>query len=421
MILKSNALKFYICLIIPSLIYAEIADEQVAMQLFDSVKAAEKRGYSFTQSQAQLSVPRIQQKVRSLEKLAQNKKIIDECFRKEMDMKNTHYVFYTAVPYLRLFQDITRKLYKRKVGNIGALSQKSFQFIRYTYNDPIYGQYKDVTDFLIQEIQENGMVDDNLTRLKTILVSTNLAFFGNIGFTGESTYYYLNHPQPWARAKREWLDASLKSFGYSTAFSNELLALQDLTKTGMGDLFQLFIPKEMVNSIGYLSWRQGIPFDVPFISAIFQRPNLSLSRADQIYPDEINKLINEIKKNWKEKDPATVTLVNNLLESVRAGKFHLDEFLQTYKKAPAALPFLNYYQARLLVTNDQLLNPSSGIIIYRYSSMDPQKEQEYKAKLNGILEKMEDSKKVPDTSFAEKLENLKNSLNRLTARITATP
>ena len=120
---------------------------------------------------------------------------------------------------------------------MGALEDKSFQFIRYSYNDPVYSQYKNATDFLVKELTQNGIIDDNQVRLKTILVSTNLSLFGNAAFAGESTWKFLNQPQPWGVAPAAWLEASLKSFGYPAEYAKKLIALAPLIIHDQGDLF----------------------------------------------------------------------------------------------------------------------------------------------------------------------------------------
>ncbi len=367
-------------------------DLEIANQLFEQVEQAKKEGHSLTQSQAQMSVVPIQNKIKKLPKLATYKDIIHQAFEKEQEFKATHYVFYTAIPYMRLFQDITRKLFQIKIGKIGALKEKSFQFIRYTHDDPTYSRYPDVTTFLIHELEQNGIIDDNETRLKTILVSTNLAFFGNAGLEGESTYNYFISPQVWARAKKEWLESCLKSFGYDPIWAEKFLALQELTKTETGDLFQIFIPKNLVNQIGYISWRQGIPFDLTFIKNVFDRTLLTMSPVDQIYAKEINERLATIKQKWKERDPATVSLVEQLINNVKSGKYHLTPFLELYKLKPIALKYLNYYQARLLITNELLLNPLSGINIFRYSTLSKENELKYKQELNALISHMTQSK-----------------------------
>lgn len=383
------------------------ADQAVAKELFSRA-----RNYPESQSFSQLRVPFVQSKVLELSGLARHEQIINLALAKEVEMANQGYaVFYTAVPYMRMFQDISRKMYKAVVGKVGALGEKAFQFIRYAYQDPTYMQYNNVTDFLLTEIAKEGIIDDNLIRLKTILVSTNLAFFGNAGFTGESTYFYFNNPQPWASANPEWLRAALVSFGYSTNYVDELMSLVPDIVTKTGDIFQIFITTSKVDDIGYLSWRQGIPFDVPFIEDLFGRPDMTFGRSDRIYAAEINNRIAEFKEKYRNGDQGAVNMVNYLLKSVANGDFKLSPFFKLYKTGK--LRFTNFYQARLLI-GSWFLDPTQGVRIYRYSTLDPEREQAYKRRLKDIFRRMEQERRqrlnIPQITPAEVVETEKESV-----------
>lgn len=380
-------------------------DQQVARDLIQESIALKGQ----TQSHSHLNVKFVQQKMMQATGLARHQEIIEQALAREVEVaKQGYVVFYTAVPYMRLFQDVTRKEYQAVVGRIGALQEKAFQFVRYNYNDPVYMQYKNVNDFLIQEITKEGIVDDNIIRLKTILVSTNLAFFGNMGFTGESTYHYFNNPQPWASANPEWLKQSLVSFGYSTQFVDELMQLAQDIVTDTGDLFQIFIPKDLINQIGYLSWRQGIPFDIEFINSMFvgkpviikneqgqiikefTRDKMTFGRGDALFSAEINQRIADYKAQYAAGDPTIVAMTNYMLGNIRQGKYHLIPFLDVYKQG--VLPYTNFYQARLLI-GPWLLDPTRGLKIYRYSTLDKAREQKYKQGLKDIFNRMEQERR----------------------------
>lgn len=365
---------------------ATAADQEVARGLFEKAK-----NYPESQSYSQLRVKFVQDKVLGLSGLARHEHIIDLALAKEVEMAKQGYaVFYTAVPYMRMFQDISRKMYKAVVGKVGALEEKAFQFIRYAYQDATYMQYDNVTDFLLTEIAKEGIIDDNLIRLKTILVSTNLAFFGNAGFTGESTYFYFNNPQPWASANPEWLRTALVSFGYSPNFVDELMSLVPDIVTKTGDIFQIFITMNKVDDIGYLSWRQGIPFDVAFIQDLFGRPTMKFGRSDRIYAEEINNRIAEFKEKYINGDQGAINMVNYLLKSVANGDYRLSPFLVFYKTGK--LPYTNFYQARLLI-GPWFLDPTQGVKIYRYSTLDIAREQAYKRRLKDIFRRMEQERR----------------------------
>jgi|GEM_PF-2070334 len=371
------------------------ADQTELQHIIHEVDQAKGRGY--TQTEAHMSVPSVQEAMSGELNLARNKRIITEALHKERALTDDYYVFYTAIPYMRLFQDVTRKLYKRKFGTVGALKDKAFQFVRYTYNDPVYSQYADATDFLVKELTQSGIIDDNQVRLKTILVSTNLSIFGNAAFAGESTWRFLNKPQPWGVAPAAWLEACLKSFGYPPEFTKKLIALAPFIKHDQGDLFQIFVPRALVDRVGYLSWRQGIPFDPDVIEEWFERDPLYLGKLGEgkgaIIHEEINERIYNLRRQWQAGNLEVRRQVNLMVKHAKEGKYWLSTGLDAYKKTPQDVFEINYQQGRLLITNDMLLNPNSGLKIYRYSNLPPSQMTEYKKKLRHVFLEMEAHKK----------------------------
>jgi len=362
-------------------------DQVEAQQLLQQAKLGS------TQSEAHLTRRWVRVDLVNEAGIARHKKIIDQALERERKYKDKYLVFYTSIPYMRLFQDVTRKLYRRVEGKAGALKDKAFQFIRYTFKDPTYSQYKNVTQFLLDEIEKNGMVDDNDVRLKTILVSTSLAFFSNIGQPGESAYSYFNNPQAWASLNPDWLKKSIRSFGYPEEYTDQLIDLAKTIITDTGDLFQIFIPKTEANNIGYVSWRQGIPFDPQFLKWLFEREEMTYSRKDKLFHAEINEKLKKLKKNWLARDPETVKMVEYMLDNVKNGKYLISPFLTKFVNEPEKIEFpINFAQARLLVTNDYLLNPKSGILIFRYVTLDPIREELYKQRLRNIIQQMEVNK-----------------------------
>src|ERR1700722_5114525 len=351
------------------------ADRNVLQTVMQQVQEGSRIGY--TQSEAYLTIKMVQDKLNTTPWLDKDKKIIMDAMAKERELKNDYYVFYTAIPHMRLLQDITRKLYKKTVGNVGALQDKAFQFIRYTYNDPLYNQYKNSTEFLTKEITESGIIDDNDVRLKALLLSVNIAFFGNIHSTGESTWHYFNNPQAWVSVPLQWIEASLTSFGYPRVYAKKFLTLAPLTQYAQGELFQIFVPKNTVDDIGYLSWRQGIPFDVDILTSWFGRTTLGI--GSWILHDEIKERVYKLRRQWKAGDESVQDQVALMLEQVKLGVYRLSDVLDDYKlTGPKNTEDM---QARLLITNAGLLNPQSGIKIYRYSNLPAGKLSEYKKKL----------------------------------------
>jgi len=366
------------------------ASSAVAEQLFQQIER--KHGKNLTQTEALMSLPENQKKIEQLPDLNIYEPIIKAALAKEQEYRTCCYIFYSSIPGMKLFQDIARKLYKRNGFPLGAFQNKAFQFIRYTLKDSVYNQYKDVVDFLLQETMKNGLVDDNDNRLKTILVSTDVALFGNADFPGESTYNYFVHPQAWAEARKEWLEACLISFGYSASYADELLALLPYTQSATSDLFQFIIPIDLVNKIGYLSWRQGVPLDPYFIDQVLGGTELTHSSQETRGSEGINFLVYAFKDRYKAHDPEAIRLVNYMLDQIRKGKFYLYPRLSEYRDNPVSLSGIMYYQTRLLVDSNTILNPTSGIKIYRYSTLDPEKEKIYRAQLSEIMKKMDKEK-----------------------------
>lgn len=397
----------------------ESDDSEIIQRLIR--QANEARAHGFTQSEAHISVPSIQRKLREEQKnlaLTNHGRVIQQALEREKQYKD-YYVFYTSVPRMHLLQDVMRKLYKLIVGNQGMLQEHAFQFIRYLYMDhnkrnlstnhevrfeiTKMQKYSTINQLLEEEMKKHGIIDDHLPMLKGLLISANCALFGNVGSTGECTWYFFVRGQPWAwdRKKLEKrLYLTFSSFGIpqldQRRFVEKLSALNELLltpeKTQVNDLFQIFIPKNIVNKIGYASWRLGLLFDITFINKLLENVK-NQTPLDQIKYKKIREAVTAFRKKWEannklpynssEKDYGITLTVNLLLEKVRNGTFHLSSMLQEYIESPEKLSYINTRQARLL--SGLLLDPSSGIRIYRYYRMDQQKLRTYRKKINTIF------------------------------------
>lgn len=372
---------------------AASADHAVARELFKKVDYEKHMGY--TQSQAHLMVPAVREKVSADPfGFAESKAIIKTIFERERTYNRTHCVFYTAIPKMHLFQDVTRELYKRKFGAVGELKKDAFQFVRYSYNSQLFNTYKDIPDMLEKNISAYGIIDD-ASSVRNMLLSTNIALFGNAGFQGESTWRFFNTPQEWVQVDKKYLEDCIKSFGYSTHLIDKLMRLNELLKDKHGnmgsDLFQIFVPEDKVNQVGYLSWRYGIPYDEAYLTAVLKSQGFSLS----ITNDDIKKVLANFIKQYQAGDRTVNGIAQGLLAKIRntspsEDQFNLEPFLFTYRTNPNSIAkMINYAQARLLITNSMLLNPQSGILIYRYSKIAPDVEAHYKRELERIIQQMD--------------------------------
>lgn len=409
----------------PSLIFAMVenaSNAQFAEELFRKVESDRSKG--LTQTEAQLSIKSLQPKIKESDNLVLNKQTIINCLDRERLYFKNFDTFYTSIPYTFLFQEIARMLFERKVGRLGELGKKSFQFIRFNFQDPTYNIHASVKEFLTVEIKANGIVDDNKIDIKTILVSTNLSILGNAGLTGESTWYFFNNPQPWGEVNRQWLETMIKSYDYSIDFVDELIAVNEYLKNEKGELgsvlFQIFVPKKLVNKIGYVSWRIGIPYDETYVRDAFALVGFKKPDINYYSYAELKEAAAAFSQKWKQKDPAALKIGNDLLKKVEDDAFNLALFLDKYMKTPEEVPNLNTHQARLLITNEGLLNPLSGIKIFReYPSVTPEKLKIVKTKLKEIMTRMDEEKikrKGPNSVIRTKKRTSKNQKNSNTQK-----
>ena len=423
-LLNNILLIFSLALSLISVKVETMTNAQFAEELFRKVESDRSQG--LTQTEAQLSIKSLQPKIKESDNLVLNKQVIINCLNRERLYFKDFDTFYTSIPYTFLFQEIARMLFKRKVGSLGELGKKSFQFIRFNFQDSAYNIHASAKEFLINEIQVYGIVDDNQIRLKTILVSTNLSLFGNAGLTGESTWYFFNNPQPWGEVNRQWLETMILSYDYSTAFVDELIAVNNYLKNEKGELgsvlFQIFVPKKLVNKIGYISWRIGIPYDEAYIRDAFALVGFKKPDINHYNYAELKEAAAAFSEKWKQKDVAALKIGNDLLKKVQSDVFNLALFLDKYMKMPEQVQNLNTHQARLLITNEGLLNPLSGIKIFReYPSVTPEKLKIVKTKLKEIVTKMDEEKikrKGPNSVIRKrKLADTQKDLDTIKRRL----
>lgn len=202
---------------------------------------------------------------------------------------------------------------------------------------------------------------------------------------------FFNNPQPWGEVRRDWLEESIKSYGYSTQFIDEIISLTEYLKDEEGnlgsDLFQILIPKDLIDQIGYLSWRLGIPFDIELIPKILGQDVYGLSFL------ELKNSLMKFREEYHRKNPEVFATVSEVIRRINEGYYDLSYHLERYITIPSKIRMLNYRQARLLITNDILLNPVSGIRVYRYNNLNQEKEKVYKERLKEVINRMEQERK----------------------------
>lgn len=338
----------------------------------------------FTQIEAYFQVPKLRELVTKTFKgdfaVVQYMDIVSRMMAKEAEFRNTHWAFYHGITNAwTVPQDIYTKLYNHF--NPSAQREgEDFIFLRFSSmkgNTP--------KNFLIGELREHGLVDDN-KEAKGLLLSTNFTPFGNTDFKGESTWRYFVESQSHVYPEREIYEQIMNTFNLPHTHIDELMSLTKELRSRQQTLLQIFIPKDLVDNIGYLAWATGIPAHEETINWVrnnIKRRGHNPARGKRVL-NELAALKNQFKQT-QEKNP----LFKDMLEKVEKGEdYSIDSYLKDYCNTPEKLPDLNYIQARLIFSDEILLNPASGIKMFRHDEINYHKMKNYEKRLDEIIQKI---------------------------------
>lgn len=339
------------------------ADENVAStaaQLFDLISIIERTDanqkssnisnrnqidgwYPQTATQAYLTVNSLKELSNTNFNKAkeQFKDIITEIALREKQLSDQYYVFYHGQKnYFRIVQDfltiLYEYLYQRKLND--------FIFLRPWHKA---FQCADVNAFI--DANENNMHlkdwNDNDPDLVKKLLSVNISLFGNSWKWGESSFkYFLTNRSIKPPEIKSLFEEIFKDFNFNEKFIDQIVTLHQLIRTEQGCLFQIFVPKTIVNSIVYLSQVLGTPYRKSIIADYYddaKQRHLCISPILEKYRNEIETLIEPDK-----------------------------------------------FQARILLSREFMLNPDSGIKIFRYTTSERAKNKQYLERLHSIIKAM---------------------------------
>lgn len=106
--------------------------------------------------------------------------------------------------------------------------------------------------------------DDAIPELSALLLSTNIALFGNTLNFGENTFaYFINSTSILgAGHDTKWIDEIFKNWNFDPKYKKDLNDLyNNFMKADNGNLLQIFIPKYLINKFVYISQVGGLPYD----------------------------------------------------------------------------------------------------------------------------------------------------------------
>jgi len=339
----------------------------------DSTEAATPTVDKYTQSEAHMSLPAIKERINKTYNLTPYRQLINTILANEKKYKD-YYVFYHGTDNVwRLAQDVYSRLYAHfHPQSRSALN--TFTFLRF---EDKYGPK--AQEFLMTELKKSGLINDH-GEMGAILLSVNLALFGNIGVPSECTWEYFVKSRGHLNPQREIYEKMMNKFGLTQRYIDELLSLVDLYKTKEETIIQIFIPRDKVDEIGYVSWIKGVPADTGVMDWVKTRVE---NKTFEKTRPAIITLTEQFKKE-QERNP----LFKNLIERIKSGDFSLNAFLHMYRNTPEAIKNINDVMARLIFTKDVLANPHSGIKIFRFSMATTEQLQKYHQKLDAVIRKI---------------------------------
>lgn len=272
--------------------------------------------------------------------------LFDQIISKEKSLNSDYYVFYHGQKGAhRIIQDLLKKL-SIKLKNYEEKDFEEFCYLRIPSNNfNKFNSMKDVFDSY-PKANEN---DDN----REILLDVNLSLFGNFGMEfSNSLYYFFNDFS--CLEPPHFIENLLKEVFESfelkledqklNSYINILLQLNDYIEIKEGNMIQVFIPKDKVNKYVYLDY-----------------------------------VFNEDEK-----------------VEVRGPVFNVAETIDKYFLGKERFSFntLNYFSGRILLNNDFMLDPKSGVKIFRYTTVSEDKMQKYNEDLDLLVDEILKNKEL---------------------------
>lgn len=305
----------------------------------DAAKKLLKPSKNLTPTKAYLTIPKLNALVHKdwKQELISYKDLFDGMQKKEYELNDSHYVFYHGQnDVFRLLHDFLNAVYEELYLHPPL---DEFYMMRLWYES----REKANMDKFIEEYEGGKPIvwNDQGGPLVKELLSVNFSIFGNTNQWGECTLkafvrnrsYFFNSVMP-------LIKDVFNTFGFDKKYLQDLAALPQLITTKEGTIYQIFVPKDLIDSCGYVCHRWATPFRQPLVTSDF--------------------------------------------DAKKQRHMHLKPIADAYKKTPNNLADLDILQARLLFSQDVLLNPKSGVKIFRYTTASKTQLDTYKKKLKEI-------------------------------------
>ncbi|MFH1644381.1 MAG: hypothetical protein ABIA74_04365 [bacterium] len=404
-------------------------DPQSSKLLFDI--SSNLKDEQYTQSIAYLSNDKLrngvskeyeyQKKFKDLGKDAFSKFVVDP-ISKEVELRDDYYVFYHGQKRDFLF---IQDLYSRLSELFRKKALKDFVMLRLPEND--HKKFKNVKQFLneYKEEMENfwGWFDGQ-NHISKILLAVNPFLFGNTTniFGLECTFQYFLDSRSISYVDIANLARDVfRNFGvlydkYDTQIIELIncLSLYETNKTGL--LLQIFVPKEIVNNVSYRCIPGGMLYDksakqktsedlskyqTSSKNGLLDKYLLDPSKAFKFYTKYYSvfgfyasygiplALASRLMDNVSYKlsgNKLIYCFIGQSLDYVSSKFFDISH--DAFEKCINKLPYkkdMDSMQFRILLTEDIMLNPDSGVKIFRYCN-ETEAVKEYKTKFNHLID-----------------------------------
>lgn len=338
----------------------------------------------YTQTQAHLQLNKVRESIQEEYKndVVPYFDVISRVITKEVEFKNTHWAFYhgTSQKWM-VWQDVLTKL----TNHFKPSNAKEGQFVFLRTKAPEGLSHIKAKEFLVKELRAHGLIDDQ-NEDQGMLLSTNLALFGNTGFLNEATWTYFIQEQSHAVLERSFYESLMDEFGLPHTYIDELMGLVKMLPSKHESLLQIFIPKNIVDDVAYLAWVTGIPAHDEVIDWV--RTNVKRKKYKAEPGKSPNMMALASLKGRFKKEQEKNPLFKEMLEAIEKGDYSINAYLKIYCNKPEELHGANYAQARLLLTDDILLNPRSGVLIFRHTDVDHRSMEKYEERLDHIIQKI---------------------------------
>lgn len=276
--------------------------------------------------------------------------IISRALSLEDQFDASHHVFYHGQRRdFILLQDLITAWYRFLHPEEGCTN---FHFLRVWHD---HAPSIDAQSFIDEFEAGTSSWNDNHEPLRSTMLSVNFSLFGSsknhghhgkIGF-GECSfkYFFSNHSIKIKDARGPLL-ALFERYQFDKKYLDQLLELYSLIESHEGTLVQIFVPKHHVDAIGFAAQRLGSPMRTPVLHDYF--------------------------------------------DSGKQRHIALSPLLDRYRNAPESIDHitLDRLQGRLLFSQHLLLNPRSGVQIFRHTTINPTNLTLYQEKFNRLTRKM---------------------------------